>query len=82
MLLILILITVLPTDAVPSVILSRCAALTRIPGLFVGSGLPDISVTVMDPVSVDATAIAVCVNVTYELTDATDTVTIMEAPVS
>ena len=48
----------------------------------VSSASPFACVTAMVPVSVEATAMAVCVNVLYELTDAPDTVTTMDAPVA
>ena len=52
------------------------------PGSLVGSAASSCLVTVMVPVRVVATAMAVWVSVLYELTDAMDTVTVICPPVA
>ena len=79
---ILMLTVVTPMDAVPRVIFSRVAVFTKMPGVLVGSAMSSCLVTVIAPVRVVATAMAVCVSVLYELLDDPDAATTMEAPVS
>jgi len=55
---------------------------STIPGVLVSSAASLTCATIIDPDNVVATAMAVWVSVLYEFTDATDTVTMICAPVA